>query len=159
MGKRKTRFGRNTQTTREMRRLGEREKQREQRKAAIDAFWAMTPEERQKRLETNEAVQRIQRNGITIEDLDRAGKEGYRDGAQQAAESTMINIYAAVALTLKELHGFGKKRILAVLNAIDEKVMYALDSKEMIQQVWEDIGIEMTFNDDPLTERIHEKGA
>jgi hypothetical protein len=46
-----------------------------------------------------------------------------------------------------------------VLNAVDQKVMFALDSQEMIQKVWDDLHIAMTFDGDPLEDRITEKGA
>lgn len=153
----KTKFRRNTLSTREMRRIGEREQKRQERKSAVSAFWALSPEERAKRIEDNEVFARIQRNGITIDDLDRAGKEGYHDGAKIAAENTMRNIYAAVALVMHEKYGFGKKRLMDVLNAVDEKVIYALDGREMVQRVWDETGLEMTFDGDPLEDRIHEK--
>jgi hypothetical protein len=46
-----------------------------------------------------------------------------------------------------------------VLRAVDEKVMYAIDSKEMVQQVFDELKIKMTFDGDPLDERIVEKEA
>ena len=150
---------RGTLSSREIRRMGEREKAREAKKDAVAAFWALSPEERQKRMEDNEYINRIQRNGITIEDLNRAGQEGYREGAKTAADNTLRNIYAAVALVAHEKYGFGKKRCMALLNAVDEKVMYAIDSKEMVQQVYDDLGIVMTLDGDPLEERVREKGA
>lgn len=150
---------RGTFSAREIRRMNQREKQREQRKDDVRAFWSLPQAERERIASEDAYLSKIQRNGITIEDLDRAGKEGYNDGARIAAENTMRNIYAAVALVMHENYGFGKKRCMDVLNAVDQKVMYALDSKEMIQQVWDDLKIKMTFDGDPLEERITEKGA
>lgn len=150
---------RGTLSTREIQRMNAREQAKVEKKDALNAFWALPEAERQRRISENEQLKSIQRNGITIDDLDRAAQRGYQDGAKTAAEKTMRNIYAAVALTLHEMHGFGKKRCLDVLNAIDQKVMYALDSQEMIQQVFDDLGIRMTFDGDPLEERITEKGA
>lgn len=150
---------RGTLSAREIRRMNAREQAKIDKKDALNAFWALPEAERQRRIADNEQLTRIQRNGITIDDLDRAGRQGYQDGAKVGAENAMRNIYAAVALTLHEMHGFGKKRCMDVLNAVDEKVMYALDSQELIQQVFDNLGIAMTFDGDPLTERIHEKGA
>lgn len=155
----KVRFFRQQKSTRELRRMGEREQKRQQHQQALAAWWALSPEERQKRIADHESIQRMQRNGITIEDVNNAAQEGYREGAKIAAEKTMKNIYAACALVLHEKYGFGKKRCMDMLNAIDEKVMYALDSQEMIEQVWDDLGIAMTFGDEALEERIKEKGA
>lgn len=64
----KVKFKRNTQSSRELRRIAEREQGRQQRKQAIDAFWRLSPEERAQRIADNETFQRIQRNGITVED-------------------------------------------------------------------------------------------
>ena len=150
---------RGTLSAREIRRMNAREQAKAEKKEALNAFWALPEAERQRRIADNEQLARIQRNGITVDDLARAGQEGYRDGAKNAAESTMRNIYAAVALVMHEKYGFGKKRCMDVLNAIDEKVMYALDGQEMTQQVFDDLGIRMTFDGDPLEERITEKGA
>lgn len=150
---------RGTLSAREIRRMNAREQARVEKQDALNAFWALPEAERQKRIADNAAINRIQRNGITIDDLDRAGKQGYYDGAKIAAESTMRNIYAAVALTLHEMYGFGKTRCERVLNAIDQKVIYALDSKEAIQQAWDEIGLAITFDGDPLEDRITEKGA
>ena len=150
-------FGRNTLTSRQIRRMNEREEKREQNKQAVEAFWKLSPEERQRRINDDNTMSRLQRNGITVDDLDRAGQEGFRDGAKVGAENTFKNIYAAIALVMKEKHGFGKKRIKELLNAIDEKVMYALDSKEMVQKVWEEIGLQMSFSGDTFDERIQDK--
>lgn len=150
---------RGTLSAREIRRMNAREQAKVEKKDALNAFWALPEAERQRRISENEQLRSIQRNGITIDDLDRAGRQGYQDGARIAAENTMRNIYAAVALVMHENYGFGKKRCMDVLNAVDQKVMYALDSKEMIQQVWDDLKIKMTFDGDPLEERITEKGA
>ena len=153
----KVKFKRNTQSSRELRRIAEREQGRQQRQQAIDAFWRLPPEERAQRIADNETFKRIQRNGITIEDLDKSYHEGYDDGARIAAENTLKNIFAAVALVLHEDYDFDDNRCMDVLNAIDQKVIYALDSREMVQQVWDDLGIEMTFSGDMFTDRVYKK--
>ena len=150
---------RGTLSSREIRRMNAREQAKVEKKDALNKFWALPEAERQKRIAENEQIKHIQRNGITIDDLDRAAQRGYQDGAKVGAENTMRNIYAAVALTLHEMYGFGKTRCGKVLNEIDQKVIYALDSKEAIQKVWDDIGLTITFDGDPLEERITEKGA
>ena len=155
----KVKFARNTKSSREIRRMGERERTREQRKQAIDAFWALTPEERQQRIADHEAFQRIQKNGITIEDLRNAEKQGQQDGYVAGKIETLRLCYAAVCLALHELHGFGTKRCKDVLNLIDEKVSYALTSDESIKEVMDTIGLEISFNESIPGDRITEKGA
>ena len=153
----RSRFRGNVPSSREIRRMNQREAERQRKQQDIAAFYALPAEERARRIAANEQLASIERNGITINDLDRVAQEGYQDGAKQAAEMTMRNVYAAVSLALHELHGFGKERIKKVLNCADQKVMYALTSKELVQQVWDDIGLAITFSDDPLEERIGEK--
>ena len=150
---------RGTLSTREIRRMNAREQAKVEKKDALNAFWALPEAERQRRISENEQLKSIQRNGITIDDLDRAGRQGYQDGAKVGAENTMRTVYAAVALTLHEMYGFGKIRCERVLNAIDQKVIYALGSKEAIQRAWDEIGLTITFDGDPLDDRITEKGA
>ena len=69
MGKVKFRQKTRVLSGREARRYGEREREREQRRADPERFWQLPPEERARRLADSELAQRIQRNGITLEDL------------------------------------------------------------------------------------------
>lgn len=147
----------NVRSSRELRRIAEREEKKQRNQRAIQAFWNLSPEERQQRIQDDKTLSSIQRNGITIEDLDRAAQEGYRDGNRIGAENTMKICYAAVALTLHERLGYGKKRCMDFLNAMDEKVIYSLDSAEAMQQVFDDIGLQLRFRGDPLDDRIIEK--
>lgn len=150
---------RGTFSSREIRRMNEREKSREDRKKAVADFMSLPVAERQRRIEDDARIASLQRNGITIEDLDKSYHEGYDEGARIAAENTLKNIFAAVALVLHEDYDFDDNRCMDVLNAIDQKVIYALDSREMVQQVWDDLSIEMRFDGNPLDERIVEKEA
>ena len=64
----KSKFRQNTRVIsgREARRIGERERAKEERQKRLDAFWALSPEERAQRMRDNEAFQRISKNGITV---------------------------------------------------------------------------------------------
>jgi len=147
----------NVRSSRELRRIAEREEKKQRNQRAMQAFWNLSPAERQQRIQDDKMLSNIQRNGITIEDLDKAAQDGYRDGNKIGAESTMKICYAAAAMVLHEKLGYGKKRCMDFLNAMDEKVIYSLDSQEAIQQVYDDIGLQLRFTDDPLEERIVEK--
>lgn len=141
---------------REARRYGERERKREEREKDVQAFWALSPEERARRMRDNEAFQRISKNGITLEDMKRAEDESYQRGVNVGIESTMKTCYAAICLALNELHGFGTKRCKEVLNLVDEKVVMALTSEELIQEVFDRMKLAIRFNAGPLEERIEE---
>ena len=153
----KVKFRRNTQTSREMRRLAEREAGRQARQKSIEAFWALTPEERAQRMADNEAFQRINKNGITIEDLKKAEDQGRTDGYKVGKEETLIICYAAFILALNELHGFDPEQCMELLNLVDEKVTYALTSADAIQEVYETMGLTLNFAETMPGERIQEK--
>ena len=153
----KVKFRRNTQTSREMRRLAEREAGRQARQKSIEAFWALTPEERAQRMADNEAFQRINKNGITIEDLKKAEDQGRTDGYKVGKEETLIICYAAFILALNELHGFDSEQCMELLNLVDEKVTYTLTSADTIQEVYETMGLTLNFAETMPGERIQEK--
>ena len=152
----RVRFSRNTKSSRELRRIGEREKKREQRQEDIKRFWALTPEERAQRIRDNEIFQRIQRNGITMEDMKMAEDKAFADGAQAGMESTMKMCYAAFCLVLKELHGFDTEQCQEILNAVDEKVVFTLTAEELIDEALDEVGLEIAFRND-VGERVAER--
>lgn len=156
MGKVKFRPKTRVLSGREARRYGAREREREQRRADAERFWQLTPEERAQRMADNEAFQRIQKNGITLEDVKRAEERSYAQGMQAGIENTMKTCYAAICLALNELHGFGTKRCKDVLNAVDEKVCMTLVSDDAIQEVFDRMKLEIRFNAGPLEERVEE---
>lgn len=141
---------------REARRYGERERKREQRQQDIDRFWALPPEERAQRIADNEAFQRIQKNGITIEDLKRAEDEAYAKGVRAGIDSTIRTAYAAICLAMHDLHGFGKKRCARLLNAVDENITMALSSQEAIDAVYDTMKLKIDFREQMPGERVRE---
>jgi hypothetical protein len=144
-------------SSREIRRQNERETQRQQRKDAVAAYWNLPEEERRRRAAQSEYITNMERNGITIEDVNRAANEGYQQGISLATEATMKSCYAAMCLALKELHGFGTKRCMQMLNAVDERVVYSLTSEELIEQVFRDLKIQINFKETMPGERISEQ--
>ena len=156
MGKVKFRQKTRVLSGREARRYGEREQRREERQRQIDAFWALSPEKRARRMADNEAFRRINKNGITLEDLKNVEDRGIKDGFARGAEETMLACYAAVSLTLHELHGFGHEECMAVLKGADEKVVYALNTQELLDQMRDELGIEFHLRDGLDEERIVE---
>lgn len=154
----KVKFKRNALTSRDLRRMGEREQRRQQSQAAIDAFWALSPEERAQRIADQQAFQQIQRNGITLEDLKRAEDQGRQDGFMAGKMQTLKLCYAAFCLALHEKHGFGAKRCMDVLNVADEKLTYALTDDELVQQVWDEMELDLVFKGE-IGSRVQMKGV
>lgn len=156
MGKVKFRQKTRILSGREARRYGERERDRAERLADVERFWQLPPEVRAQRMADNAAFQRIQKNGITLEDVKRAEEKSYAQGVQAGIENTMKTCYAAICLALNELHGFGTKRCKDVLNAVDGKVVMALTSDEAVDEVYRRMGLVIRFDAGPLEERIEE---
>jgi len=156
---RRVKFQRNEKSSREIRRMAEREQTREKRQQAIDAFWKLSPEERAQRMADNEAFQRISKNGITIEDMHKAEEDAYSKGVKDGKDGTVKTCFAAICLTLHELHGFGKERCSRVLNDVYDKLQFALTSQDAIQEVYDTIGLEIRFNADVTEDAVTVKGA
>lgn len=106
------------------------------------------------RMNKEQRIEALIKNGITLEDLERNYTEGYNAGFSEAAPGTFKTIYAAICLALHEKYGFGKKRCLEVLKAVDQYVMESLTSVEAIEEVYKRMGLEIAF-DDPM-DRIKE---
>lgn len=122
------------QSLRAMRRQAEREQRAEkQRQAAILATKDL---EERKRL------------------LAKAMANSEKEARNQAVEYCFHSIYAAVLLAAQEVYGFGHKRAWRLLKRVDEIVCTALSSEEVIQEVWERMGLEINFREG--VERIRE---
>ena len=145
-----------TMTAREMRRMGEREQAKQERKRRLDAFWALPPEERARRMADNEAFQRISKNGITIEDLKNAEDQARRDGFMDGAAEMIKICYAAICLALHESEGYDCDKCRELLAAADERVVYAINSRDLLQEVRDTMGLEFNFNADVGEDRIQE---
>ena len=152
----KVRFAQRTMTAREMRRMGEREQAKQERQRRLDAFWALSPEERAQRMRDNEAFQRISKNGITIEDLKNAEDQARRDGFMDGAAEMIKICYAAICLALHESEGYDCDKCRELLAAADERVVYAINSRDLLQEVRDTMGLEFNFNADVGEDRIQE---
>ena len=100
-------------------------------------------------------MDKLQINGITVNDLKENYDIGYKDGFKAAGEPIVKGCFAAICLVLHEMHGFGRKRCCDVLNAVDRHMMYTLTTDEAIQEVWDTIGLHLEFNE-PF-DRVQEK--
>ena len=93
------------------------------------------------------ARDRLSQNGITPEDLEKNYDLGYSKGFSDASTPAVKGCYAAVCLALKELHGFGRDECKAVLEAMDQHILMSLSSMEAIDEVWEELGLRIEFEE------------
>lgn len=123
------------QSLRAMRRQAEREQRAEKQRQAA-AILATKDLEERKRL------------------LAKAMADSEKEARNQAVEYCFHSIYAAVLLAAQEVYGFGHKRAWRLLKRADEIICTALDSEEIIREVWERMGLEINFREG--VERIRE---
>lgn len=109
---------------------------KERRKAQRQqpAYERLTPEQKRAALF---------KNGITHEDLKREYDAGVKDGIT----GTFKTIYAAICLAANETYGFGRKRCARLLRRVDEKVLNAITSQEIGEEVFERMGLELNFSE------------
>ena len=86
-------------------------------------------------------------NGITPEDLEKEWYDGYKAGWAKASPGVTKTCYAAFAMALHELHGFGKNRLAHVLNRADNLIIEYLTTEEIIDAVYKNAGLRMNWND------------
>lgn len=105
------------------------------------------------------AMAALVKNGITPEDLEKTFHDGFKQGHHIACERMLEACYAAFALALRrEKHThFGPKRVIRMLRAVDEIILNTLDSEEVINAVFDELGVQLTFSD-PF-DRIREVDA
>lgn len=116
------------QSLRALRRQAEREKQAEHQRKAAAILAPRDMEERRRLL------------GKTIAKCEEQARN-------QAVEYTFRCIYAAVLLAAHDEYGFGRTRAWRLIKRVDEIVCTALDSEEVIREVWERMGLEINFRE------------
>lgn len=100
-------------------------------------------------------IDRLMQQGISPDDLKKEYDKGLEAGYDLAATQSIKMVYAAVCLALRKMHGFGKQRCRDVLREIDRTIIFELSSQDLIDRVYEEMGLELVFND-PF-DRVQEK--
>ena len=95
-------------------------------------------------------IKAFYKNGITVEDLERNYREGWKD----ACDYCMRVCYAASVLALRELEGYHTKRNTRFLRLMDDKVSNALSSDEAIDEAFARAGVRICFNEVMPEERV-----
>lgn len=98
-----------------------------------------------------ELIRQMSKNGITPEQYDAARQKeyerGFSEGVRAGREETVKMAYAAICLAANKLHGFGQKRCMNLLIAVDDNITNHLHSSEAIDEVFRDVGIQIDFSD------------
>lgn len=70
---------------------------------------------------------------------------GWNDGAQHASCFTIKDCYAAALLAMKEIGNYRHNGGLKLMRKMDEIVAYRLLTEDLIDQVFEEMGIRINF--------------
>ena len=84
---------------------------------------------------------------FNLKEYDKGYGKGYDKGFKDSAEPVVRGCFAAVCLALNDLHGFGQKRCMDVLNAVDEHMTMTLTSDEAIDEVWDRMKLKLVFSE------------
>lgn len=79
-------------------------------------------------------------------------EEGYREGQIHGGQDLIKQVYAGVALALHEEFGFGKERVYRALSALEEHIKFALNHRELCDELMDQYGIEVDVDD--MFERV-----
>lgn len=96
----------------------------------------------------NGAVEKIQN------ELDKVAREGFVRGWMQAQEGLQSKIYAAVAITLKQMLKYGTMRIERFLVEVDKKFYDYIDSDDASAAALKLAGVELDFTEAFSEDRI-----
>lgn len=110
----------------------------QRRKYPKNSYHLMTREQRKEALV---------KNGIRIEDLKRSWDEGFRVGFYHTSDHLMHTAYAAACLAAKEVLGLEQDKIVELVTCMDRHVTYSLTSEDIVEQTYDELGIELDFRD------------
>lgn len=102
----------------------------------------------------HDRISALQRNGITVQELDKSYEDGYREGYGYASEAFMKLMYAAIAQELDEA-GNDRDEIVSFLHGVDHRFAVMYDADDEIQDVYDRIGIRLNIDRNAI-DRIEE---
>ncbi len=92
------------------------------------------------------AMAKLERNGITADDLQREYERGKNESIADMTDFAMKMIYCGFALALKREFKFGPERVLRTLRTADQIILEELTTQDIIDRVSKELGIEVRFN-------------
>lgn len=74
-------------------------------------------------------------------------KENYHLGIEAGKAQAIKTCYAAMCMAARDVYGFGKQRVCKMLREMDKRVVETLASDEAVDEVFEQLGLRITFSD------------
>lgn len=94
-----------------------------------------------------ERLMMLYKNGLTEKDVQQAFEEGRELGFEQAGWNVLKTCYAGLCIALHETFGFGEEECFRAVSATDEKVKWALNHQELVDEVLKKTGLEIEYDD------------
>lgn len=94
-----------------------------------------------------QVADRLQRNGITLQELKDNYNRGYDAGVQYANKRVGLIMTAAMCEALKEMHGFGRKRLCDLAGRMCEIMTETFSTQEAIERVYKKTGLRFNASD------------
>ncbi|MBR6030189.1 MAG: hypothetical protein IKP40_13985 [Clostridia bacterium] len=104
-------------------------------------------EESKRALSAAETITGLIQQGVTPRQLEEEFTRGYKAGYKAAAMPTSKAAMAAAIIALKEVYGFGPKRCIRFLNVMYERMVTAITDEELVQEAFDQVGVEIDFGD------------
>lgn len=95
---------------------------------------------------------RLVQNGITPKDLEEEFQRGREIGFKEEAEPIIKSCYAGICIALHDEFGFGENRCFRAIKAVDEKIIWALNHQELVEETLKKTGLTLQL-DEPF-ERV-----
>ena len=93
----------------------------------------------------NAVKEKLERNGITVEDLEREYARGRNESVSEVTEFATKMIYCGFALALKREFKLGHDRVLRSLRSAYQIILEELTTADIIDRVSEELGINVRF--------------
>lgn len=87
------------------------------------------------------------RNGITEADVQKAYKQGAKDGRKHAEDFAFHTIYAAFLITMIDHRGMDQEEAVDLLREIDNQVILCVEDQELTEEAYQRTGVELNWKD------------
>lgn len=103
---------------------------------------------------SEDKIKAFYKNGITLDDLNKAADDGYKQGWKAACDYCMRVCYASSVRALHELEGYGAKRNTRFLRMMDNFVINTMTSDEAIDAALREAGVKIDFREPFSEDRV-----
>ena len=120
-----------------------REERRQKQEAVMDRHSAYAQAIVRKDAAKKAAIARIEKNGITLSDLEANYKKGYHDALAWASEYYQPFFYSAIAICAKRDLKFGTTRIQRMLDSVKQMLIEELCTGDILERAKRETGMDI----------------